>query len=152
MVAAAYTGMRAIEIAHAERSWLTEEGTITIVGKGGRSRVVPAHHLVVEAFLRSPSGRLFPCQVRPGQVARPGLVSTLVNRWLHDVMGISDNLHSLRHWFGTQLYQDTRDLRLVQDLMGHASPQTTAVYADYFRPDAFAAVAALPEPSWPRAA
>jgi len=40
-----------------------------------------------------------------------------MNRWLHERMGLNDTFHSLRHWFGTQLYRSSRDLRLVQDLM-----------------------------------
>lgn len=37
--------------------------------------------------------------------------------------------HALRHTFGTQVYAATKDIRLVQDALGHASPQTTAKYA-----------------------
>lgn len=37
--------------------------------------------------------------------------------------------HRLRHRYGTEVLQDTHDLALVQDLMGHASPTTTRVYA-----------------------
>jgi integrase len=37
-------------------------------------------------------------------------------------------MHQLRHRFGTVAYQLSHDLRLVQELLGHASPQTTAGY------------------------
>ena len=37
--------------------------------------------------------------------------------------------HMLRHTFGTRLYNVEQDLRFVQDLLGHASPTTTAIYA-----------------------
>ncbi len=38
--------------------------------------------------------------------------------------------HSLRHRFATQLYQRSGgDLRMTQDMLGHASPATTAIYA-----------------------
>ena len=40
------------------------------------------------------------------------------------------SIHSLRHSWGTYLYQKTKDLRLVQKELRHRSPQTTAVYAD----------------------
>lgn len=146
IVGAAYAGMRAIEIAAAERSWLTEGGLV-IVGKGGRSRVVPIHPLIPTAFAATDGDRLFPSPAHPGEVASAGLVSKKVNRWLHDVVDIDESLHSLRHWHATQLYRSTRDLRLVQDILGHASPQTTSVYADYFRPDATAAVTSLPTAS-----
>lgn len=38
--------------------------------------------------------------------------------------------HALRHTFGTLLYQKTKDLRAVQDELGHANIATTAIYAD----------------------
>jgi integrase/recombinase XerD len=38
--------------------------------------------------------------------------------------------HALRHTFGTLLYQETKDLRAVQDELGHANINTTAIYAD----------------------
>lgn len=38
--------------------------------------------------------------------------------------------HALRHTFGTLLYQETKDLRAVQDELGHAHINTTAIYAD----------------------
>lgn len=37
--------------------------------------------------------------------------------------------YRLRHTYATRLYNVEQDLRLVQDQLGHASPQTTAVYA-----------------------
>lgn len=58
---------------------------------------------------------------------------------------IEATMHQTRHWFGTQLYIATRDLRLVQEMMGHASPSTTAGYAAFASDTADAAVAALPE-------
>jgi site-specific recombinase XerD len=36
--------------------------------------------------------------------------------------------HTLRHRFGTVAYQATGDIRAVQELLGHASPTTTAIY------------------------
>jgi len=37
--------------------------------------------------------------------------------------------HMLRHTYGTRLYNVEQDLRFVQDQLGHASPNTTAIYA-----------------------
>lgn len=39
--------------------------------------------------------------------------------------------HSLRHTFAIQLYQKTKDLRLVQTALGHRSISNTMIYADY---------------------
>lgn len=126
LILAAYTGMRAAEIAAARRDWL-HSGMITITGKGNRQRLVPAHHLVVPVF-NNAQPYVFPrLDGRPGPSA-PWVVSQECNRYLAG-LGIDDTLHSLRHWFATNLYQATTDIRLTQDMLGHASPTTTAVYA-----------------------
>ena len=37
--------------------------------------------------------------------------------------------HALRHYFATRIYQTTRDLAVTQTALGHASPNTTRIYA-----------------------
>lgn len=37
-------------------------------------------------------------------------------------------MHTLRHRCATVAYAKTRDLRAVQELLGHAKPETTAIY------------------------
>lgn len=64
---------------------------------------------------------------RPGP-AKPHSVSQRTNAFLHSI-GITETLHQLRHRFGTTTYQAVRDIRAVQELLGHASPTTTAIYA-----------------------
>ena len=56
-------------------------------------------------------------------------------------------LHQCRHRFASVLYQQTHDLRLVQELLGHQSPETTAGYAAYDRAGAADAVNAIPTPA-----
>jgi integrase/recombinase XerC len=72
----------------------------------------------------------------------PGRVSGLINDYLHS-LGIPDTAHSLRHSFGTEFYRASKDIRLTQELMGHASPITTAIYAAADMDSAAALVAAL---------
>ena len=76
---------------------------------------------------------------------RPWTVSHLSNEYLHE-QGISATLHQLRHRFGTVAYQARRDLRMVQELLGHSSPATTAGYAAYAHTDAADVVEQLPVP------
>jgi site-specific recombinase XerD len=65
-----------------------------------------------------------------------------LNTYLHS-LGITSTAHSLRHRFATTIYEETRDLRLTQELMGHTSPETTAIYTQANHAGAAAAVAAL---------
>jgi len=39
------------------------------------------------------------------------------------------SIHATRHTFGTQLYERTKDLRMVQRQLGHSSIATTTIYA-----------------------
>jgi site-specific recombinase XerC len=68
-----------------------------------------------------------------------------VNAFLRDC-GIAATLHQLRHWFGTETYATDRDLRLVQELLGHRSVQSTQGYADWNRSAAVSTVQKLPVP------
>ena len=49
-------------------------------------------------------------------------------------------LHQCRHRFATDAYRASHDLRLVQELLGHQSPSTTAGYTGYVLTDALSVV------------
>jgi site-specific recombinase XerC len=49
----------------------------------------------------------------------------------------------LRHRFATKAYQGSKDIRAVQELLGHSSPATTAVYTLIEDDDLAAAVAMI---------
>lgn len=58
-----------------------------------------------------------------------------VRRWLHqihDEAGLQGDgaSHDLRMTYATEVYERTKDIRLVQELLGHASPTTTQTYID----------------------
>ncbi|MBU0684081.1 MAG: tyrosine-type recombinase/integrase [Candidatus Omnitrophica bacterium] len=55
------------------------------------------------------------------------------------------SIHSARHTYGTMLYRNTKDLRMVQKQLGHSSCQVTEVYADVLREDTAKAVNGLYE-------
>lgn len=129
---AAFGGLRAAEIAGLTWREVTfgEDPCIRLVGKGDKERVVPMSAGLARYLLACPhrTGPVVPR--RDGGLGhnQPHRVSQLVNQYLHGV-GIPDTLHTLRHRFATQAYRATRDLRAVQELMGHSSPNTTAGYA-----------------------
>ncbi len=60
----------------------------------------------------------------------PARVSAACNLYLQKVRA-GASLHQLRHFFGTALYKTSQDIRLVQEALGHSSPNITAIYAAF---------------------
>jgi len=153
LVLAGWAGLRVKEIALLRRESVldTRVPAVLIVRqdatKGHRERIVPMSEFVV-AELRPwlpRAGYVFRrADGKPGP-NRPSRLSQLANAHLHS-HGIAESLHQLRHRFATATYRQTRDLRLVQELLGHQDPATTAGYAAWSQADAAAAVEALPVP------
>lgn len=143
---AAYAGMRCAEIAGLQREdVLVDVNRVRVLGKGARERVIPMHPLVREALTSWPTQRgsthLF---IRPNGGPWPAQqLSRNANLYLHD-LGIEATMHQLRHWFGTRaLRASGGNLRVVQELMGHANPSTTAIYTAFADEEAEVAVADL---------
>jgi site-specific recombinase XerC len=141
----AYAGLRCAEIAWLERDWLDEDReALRVFGKGAKTRVVALHPAVLDALVTMGmprAGRVFR---RPsGGPFTPEQLSRWMNLWLHSV-GVTATMHTLRHWFGTETYRVSKDLRAVQELLGHSTPTVTAVYTKLDGEGGRAAVRALP--------
>ena len=117
-------------------------------GKGGHQRIVPLNPDLLGLLRPFLTGRgsdhLF--TMASGRPANAHAVTDRVRRFLRD-QGIDATAHQLRHSFGTRVYGITHDLRLCQELLGHASPISTAIYTDWDRKDGAAAVLALTRPA-----
>jgi len=127
-----YAGLRRMEIAKVHTSDV-RGATLYVVGKGGKHRQVPIHPVLaddLEATIRRMSvlgerydGWLFPSS-RGGHLDA-GTIARLICRVLPDGW----TTHTLRHRFASQAYANGgRDLRAVQELLGHSKPETTARY------------------------
>ena len=152
LVLAGWCGLRCQEIAglRVENLRMHDTPPVIIVAadsaKGGRERVVELSPFVIAEMTaaRLPlSGYAFPDA--NGQPRSAWSVSRIGNEHLKGC-GTKSTMHMLRHRFASQVYQATLDLRLVAELMGHASQNTTANYAAFSRTGATAAVASLPVP------
>lgn len=140
---ASYGGLRCVEIAGLDWSDLLRESSGNTYlhirhGKGNKQRTVEVGQTVLQALKGYGIQRRGPMFY--GLNGRPisaRAVSSNGNSFLRR-HGINDTMHQLRHRYGTISYQLSRDIRMVQEQMGHASPTTTAVYT---RPSAEAAAA-----------
>lgn len=141
---AAFAGLRVSEIAGLDMDCLLwSDQLIRVLGKGDKERMVPMHpevEKVLRAMHLPTRGRVFR---RPRGGGWPANEVSREMSLYFDSLHISATAHQCRHWFGTQTYKACGDLRVVQELMGHSSPTTTAAYADWSRREARAAVTAL---------
>lgn len=148
VVLGAYAGFRCCEIAWLDvDSVMWHEGLVNVFGKGRKERIVEMHPLVVDALKACglPShGRVF--RKADGGPVSPRIVSNTGNAYLRSI-GINATFHQLRHRFGTKTYEACRNIRVVQELLGHAHSSTTDVYTAFAREAARAAVLALPAPN-----
>lgn len=116
------------------------EGTITVLGKGGKQRRLPVGSVAIDAVgeylvrgrpALACAGRGTPAlflNARGARLSRQsgfGIVRTAAER---AQLEVKISPHTLRHSYATHLLQGGADIRVVQELLGHASVTTTQVY------------------------
>ena len=136
-------GMRISELVNLDLDDVDlDEGTVLIrSGKGGKSRRVPIGRAARAALgdyvttvrpqlaskSQGPSAAIF-LNSRGSRLSRQGCWKIL--RRYAEMAGLEDRVspHTLRHSFATHMLDAGADIRVVQDLLGHASLATTQVY------------------------
>ncbi len=136
------TGCRASEVCSLRvRDLALDERHLRCEGKGGKQRMVPIGTRAIAAIRRYCAelrGRLAAKSSHPPEelfLSRSGRPLDRIQLWrlvkLYAARArIDANIspHSLRHSFATHLLAGGADLRLVQEMLGHASIQTTQIY------------------------
>ena len=117
-----------------------EQGSVRLVGKGSKERVVPlgsyAREAVTAYTVRArPSmagkGKGTPAlflNLRGGRLSRQGAWGAIHAAAERCGLGARVSPHTLRHSFATHLLDGGADVRVVQELLGHASVTTTQIY------------------------
>ncbi|QIK76434.1 site-specific tyrosine recombinase XerD [Nocardioides piscis] len=118
----------------------TVDATVLLRGKGSKERLVPIGGYALDAVAayltrarpelataKTPAGALF-LNSRGGRLSRQSAWAVLVRT--AERAGVTRDVspHTLRHSFATHLLDGGADVRVVQELLGHASVTTTQVY------------------------
>lgn len=153
IVLAAGAGARACEIAALERPDImnaARKPVLRLTGKGGKIRVVPLTPWVwgeLQSHGLPKRGIAFHRYDGQRGPNKAQTVSQLTNEFF-DSIGVDATLHMCRHRYATvALDACGGKLRVVQELLGHADPATTAVYTAYMDEDAIEAALGTQPPT-----
>jgi integrase/recombinase XerC len=122
----AYAGFRAGEVARFRAEDHSRGNLVIPDGKGGKSRVVPAHPSIQLELSGFPA-RGFLFTKRDGSPFNGTRVSQVIGEHFRD-LGIDATFHQCRHRFATELLKVSGNLVLVQRLLGHSRIEQTLVY------------------------
>jgi integrase/recombinase XerD len=134
------SGLRISELANARlENFVTEEGVLRVTGKGNKTRMVPvgrkacgalAAYLSTErpTLVKSRSGSEIFLSARGTRLTTARIWQIVKKHARHS--GLEKNIypHLLRHSFATHLLSNGADLRIIQEMLGHADISTTQVY------------------------
>jgi integrase/recombinase XerD len=134
------SGLRVSELVALPKSAArTRESLIVVRGKGSRERLVPLTDAAknaarkylseLEAQGRAAGPWLFPSDSESGHLTRQAFARDLkAAAGAAGLRGNDISPHVLRHAFASHLLQNGADLRLIQELLGHADISTTQIY------------------------
>lgn len=136
------SGLRVIELVSLRPEQVDwDEGFVRITGKGDKTRYVPLGGAAAQAlrFYREharhlllrddkPDPRVVFLSRRGGKLTRERIRQVIKTRAA--AAGLDENVfpHILRHSFATHLLENGADLRVIQDMLGHADLATTQIY------------------------
>jgi len=143
LLLAGYAGLRRAEIASLHSADIRQDHIVVMKGKGGKQRKVPIHDRLRPELMAAQArgGYVFPGAVSWEPVSADAMGRRLARAMNSKETGLT--AHSLRRFFGTEVYRNSKDIRAVQVLLGHSSLATTQSYVGFSDEDLTAAVATL---------
>ena len=131
------SGLRLSELTGLNLTDLLPDQTVRVTGKGGKERIVPVGSKartaldawLVERAALAPTHQQALFVAKTGRRLGPWGVQARVAQWAR-TQGISQHVHPhlFRHSFATHLLESSKDIRAVQELLGHAGIGTTQIY------------------------
>jgi integrase/recombinase XerC len=133
------TGIRLAELVGLKESDInTYEGTIKVLGKRNKERIIPvnkelkrvmAEYLVLKKSENFDNNSLTLVVTDKGSNAYPKLIYLIVHKYLSQISTQNKRSpHVLRHTFATSLLNKGADLNAIKELLGHANLSATQVY------------------------
>ena len=134
------SGLRISELANARlENFNAEERIVRVTGKGNKTRLVPVGRKACEALaaylsserptlVKRRSGSEIFLSARDGKLTTARIWQVVKKHARHS--GLEKNIypHLLRHSFATHLLGNGADLRIIQEMLGHADISTTQIY------------------------
>ncbi len=125
------TGIRREELVNIKINDIDfQEGSLRVIGKGNKERIIPLYPkvlmLIKELIQTHNSKWLFPGRKNNHLSTRQ--VNDIVKKWAQKIKQENITPHKFRHSFCSHLYKEGAELKVIQDLAGHASPNTTNLY------------------------
>jgi integrase/recombinase XerD len=134
------SGLRISELLSLKLSDIqSDEKLLSVVGKGNKQRLVPFGNrarLAIDeyllsgrsAILKNRTSSVFILNARGKRLSRMGFLKILRGYWIASGVKKRVTPHTFRHSFATHLLEGGADLRVVQELLGHADISTTQIY------------------------
>ncbi len=138
-------GARVSELNHLTLDKINwQEGVVTLLGKGNKSRIVPITHAFLDKL------KIYVRKIRPLLTVKVGMDSSYlflnlqgkkisrIGIWKIIKKNFSESglsPHSFRHMYATHLLRNGLNIRMVQELLGHESIRTTEKYTHLVNKD-----------------
>lgn len=124
-----------------------KEGSLMVLGKGKKERMVYPNDenlAALREFCQGRKKKAFIFATKSGRALQTRYLRRLVVEAAGRAkMARRIHPHLLRHTCATELYRKTKDIRLVQDALGHANIHTTEIYTHVYNEDVKVAMKGL---------